>query len=275
MAATDRPSARLLGVELRDYRIACGLTGAPVARTLRCSPSKISRIENARVPPGEQDLERLLRLYRVPETEYDRLRSLQRKARTEAFDQDIAGEVLAWAPDAVPLPLRTEAYARAVLRSVRRVRQVGPSEIKAQIVAARAWQDRLCGRHAEDEQPPPQLTLTCVLDEAVLARRRGPTSVMAAQLDLLGQLARLDCVELRVLPLDADGPAFGPFMLIGYGGHDEITDRVLIDGPAGTDQIIDDKTVTAYRFAHEDLVAAAADVEESAAMLKRAAATWA
>jgi transcriptional regulator with XRE-family HTH domain len=270
-ARADRPAARLLAAELRGYRVARDLTGERAALTLRCSPSKISRFENARFIPDENELDRLLKLYRVPADEHAHLRGLRHEALIEAPDHEIAAEVLIWATGTIPPPLRTEAYARAVLAAGRRVLRLTPLQVKAEIVTIRAWQARLRGEPAEPGGPrPAPLRLTCILDEAVLTRRRGTDEVMAGQLDHLASLSA--AADIRVLPFDADGPPFGPWTLLGFG--DALTDIVQVDGPGEPLRILDGDAVTGYRFAFEELEMAAADTEASAAIIKLAAGRW-
>jgi hypothetical protein len=270
--APHGPSARLLARELREWRTRRRLIARRAAATLRVSTSRIHSIERStnRSLIGEAELEALLKLYQVPGGDQDRLRELRAAAVAEyrefMQDYDLAVEVLAWAPGSVPLQLRTDLYTRAVLASVRRVRQIPPSQVKAEIRAAQEWQARLRG---EEDMPP--LTLTCVLDESVLQRRRGPTSAMAGQ---IAHLASLPGTDVRVLPLDADGPSFDPFTLLGFG--DEMADVVLLDSPAGSTRIADDDEVTyKYRDAFGELLRSAADKAESAAIIKAAADRWA
>lgn len=278
MPEDPSPSARLLARELREHRERRGITGDTAAARLKWSPSKISRFDRARVLPPADDLERLIKLYRVPADDAARLRDLRAAA---AAGRDLTGpgrdpgitELLIWAPDVIPAALRTEAYARAVMASVRRVRRYTPSEIKAEIVTDRLIQARLRGDPPDDDHPPlPRLGLAVVLDEAVLTRRRGGPGVMTAQLGQLAALAELDCADVRVLPLDADGPAFGAFTYWGF--QVDAADAVLLTSPSGTEQVTADRQVTDYRFAFEELTGAAADPEESAAMIKRAADRW-
>lgn len=276
MAMQDSPSARLLGMELRDLRLHRGKTGDQAAATLRCSPSRISRLESGDRPPDHDQLRLLMNLYRVPPGDQDRLRRLRDDGARERLagdrlDQDIVTELLAWAPSTVPVPLTTELYARAVTASARRVRRYTPSQIKRLARAGTGWQDRLRGDTGGDDRPG--LGLTCVLDEAVLRRRRGATSAMAGQLDRLSQLAALPGVTILILPFDVDGPAFGPFTIYSYGNED-LTDTLLLDGPAGAERIIDERVVTDYRYAFEELAAAAADPDTSAALIKQAADSW-
>jgi len=275
---TDNPSARLLGRELREWRELRRITTHTAGRHLECTDSRISRIEHGATVPGLEGLNGLLSLYRVPPGEQDRLRQMRRDALVEAEeaqqDHDLAAELLAWSPVAVPLPLSAELYARQVMRSVQPVRQYAPVQVKQHIAAARAWQSRLRGEPAfGSEQPPPPLALSCVLDESVLTRRYGPTSVMADQMDLLAGLAQV--ADMRILPLDGGGPAFGgAFTVLGYGPDRDLAGAVLIDAPSGPQRLYDDPSITAYRLAFDELARAALDNGESAAMLKAAAARW-
>jgi transcriptional regulator with XRE-family HTH domain len=278
--AAENSSARLLGAELRGWRDRRGLTGDAVAGRLRWSPSKVSRGETATTRLiRAADLDKLIVLYRIPPEDADRLRGL-REAAADGLDMTGPGqdpriaELLIWAPDVFPSAFRTELYARALIRAMRRIRRYTPSEIKAEITADRDLQARLRGDRAADNDgdPLPRLPVTCVLDEAVLTRRRGATSVMEGQLGRLEEMARLGGVEIHVLPLEADGPTSAPFALHGY--DDESADTVLLTSPSGTEYVTDEKAVTSYRFLHEDLVGAAADVEETLAIIKQARGRW-
>lgn len=275
-ATSVSPSTRMLGIELKDWRQRRRRSGDQAAVTCRVSPSLISRMERGHRPPSDDLLRLLLNLYQVPEPERGRLRSLRAAAAAEHLageraDQDLVTEMLAWAPITVPAPLTTELYARAVTQSLRRVRRYTPTEIKQLARAGVEWQSRLTGPEDGDD---PQLEVRCILDEAVLRRRCGPTSAMAGQLDLLTRLAALPSVDLRVRTFDLDGPATGPFSLYGYG-NDDLTDVVMVEGPAGTERIMDERTVTDYRLAFEEMLAAVPDRETSAVMIKQAAESWA
>lgn len=272
------PTQLLLGRELRAARSEAKMSADAAARRCKWSPSKISRYENGRVLPVPADLGLLIRLYKPDPEVADRLRELRdaaaegREMPGYSHDPDIRG-LLIWAPDMIPPALRTEDYARAVMRSVRRVQPRTSAVIKQEISDDRYLQARIRQVPLRPGLPvPPAVTLACVLDEAVLTRRRGRPEVMAAQLAQLEDLARVPGVELQVLPLAADGPAFGPFTYLEH--RDDTADAVLLAGPAGTEQESDDQVALSYRFAFEDVQAAAADIEESLALIKQAAGQW-
>lgn len=282
--AAHNPSLRTLGIELREWQARRRLPGTRIAITLRCSESTVARILNGGYLPNEDHLRLMLNLFRIPDSEQQRLWGLYHAAtgerRDHLRDEHLAAEILAWAPVSVPPALRNELYARAVLRSMR-VRQYAAYEIKQIIVTDREWQARLRGTPAieGDTDPaslPAPLVMACVLDESVLLRRRGPTSAMTGQLERLAELAALECVTLQVLKLDADGPAVDTgFTILGYGDDLDLADTVLVDGPAETGQVHDGKQAAQFRYAFADLQAAAADPEESAAIIKLAMDRWA
>jgi hypothetical protein len=277
--AAQNPSLRTLSIELREWQERRRIPGTRIAATVRCSESTIARILGGTYLPNEDHLRLVINMLQIPAAERQRLWGLYHAAATarreRQGDQHLATEILAWAPVAVPVALRTELYARAVLRSMR-VRQYPPSEIKQIIATGRDWQSRLTGIPVYDGDPPPDpLEIACILDEAVLHRRRGPTSAMAGQLDLLAELARLDAVTVQVLPLESDGPAVDTaYTVLGYGDGFDLADTVLVDGPAGTELVQDDKQTARYRYAFADLQGAAADPEQSAELIKRAADRW-
>ncbi len=96
----------------------------------------------------------------------------------------------AYAPVAVPELLRTEEYARAVLRATR------PLLTDAEVEDAVQAQTSTWGRLEEGPVP----LVTCVLEEAVLLRPFGGREVLRGQLARLVELARRRHVELQVMP---------------------------------------------------------------------------
>ncbi len=75
-------SARRLAAELRRLRQDRQLTHAEVAARLRCSPSKLLRIESGKCRPRKADLNALLSMYKVTsKDELERLHALHRASR--------------------------------------------------------------------------------------------------------------------------------------------------------------------------------------------------
>jgi transcriptional regulator with XRE-family HTH domain len=221
---------RRLGAELRRLRNGAGLHLDQVAVQLRCSTSKISRLETGKGIPKPADVRELIKIYGVAaDTERDMLLSLVRESRTEGwwesytdgvaperFFLDSTGRYAALEADAVGLRafdlsvlhglLQTEDYARAVLAGQlpRRSRQ----EID-QLVELRM-------RRQEALRRPSPLRLDMVVDESVLARTVGGRAVMAGQMHRLLQVMELPAVTIRVFPFGAgvDRAHMGHFVIL-------------------------------------------------------------
>ena len=217
MASGPVGPRRRLGAELRRLRNGAGLHLDQVAAQLRCSTSKISRLETGKGIPKPADVRELIKIYGVAENaERDTLMQLVRESRTEGwwesytdgvaperFFLDAPGRYAALETDAVGLCtfdfgalhglLQIPDYTRAVLQA-----QLPHHSAQAveQLVELRARrQDRL---HTTDP-----LRLTAVIDESVLFRVVGGADVMVAQMRHLLDLAELAHVVVRVLPFTA------------------------------------------------------------------------
>lgn len=127
---------RRLAAELRQFREAAHLTCDEVAARMDCSASKISRIETGRVSVSARDVRDLLMIYGVPETQREGLIQLARESRQKGWWQGYGDSVephlatyLGMQSEAcgirqhavarIPIPLQTEAYARAVVTAGR------------------------------------------------------------------------------------------------------------------------------------------------------------
>jgi transcriptional regulator with XRE-family HTH domain len=136
LASKRLPSVRTrqLAAELRRLRETATLTGEQAASELGWSASKISRIETARIAVSDEDLRRLLDLYRVSDSNRDRIAELARNVGRrgwwdayadtlrDRYSQFIALEDAAqseqqFAIVAVPGLLQTERYAREITRA--------------------------------------------------------------------------------------------------------------------------------------------------------------
>ena len=210
-------SRRRLGAELRRLRTGAGLHLDQVAVELRCSTSKISRLETGKGLPKAADVRELIRIYGVAaDAERDMLLRLVRESRTEGWWEpytegvkperiflDAPGRYAALETDAVGLRafdvsvlhglLQTEDYARAVLSG--QLPHHGQHEINQLVELRLRRQDAL-------HRPDP-LRLDVVVDESVLARAVGGPTVMAAQMRRLLELMELPMVSMRLFPFAA------------------------------------------------------------------------
>ncbi|MEV7551549.1 helix-turn-helix transcriptional regulator [Amycolatopsis sp. NPDC089917] len=70
-----------LGAKLKEARLAKGWPQSQAAAAMRCTQSKINKIENDRVAIGTTDLERMLLLYELSGVEAEEIRLLAMQAR--------------------------------------------------------------------------------------------------------------------------------------------------------------------------------------------------
>lgn len=288
MVAPQSPigSRRRLGAELRRLRAKTGLTLDEVAEQMTCSPSKISRLETGKGIPKVPDVSELMRIYGVAsDTERDMLLRLVRDGRQqgwwvpltegvqpERFVLDSPARYASLENDATAIRsfdttavhglLQTPDYARAVVRAL--LPHHSAEEIDRLVALRTKRQDALF------RSDPPPLTVTVVLDEAVLARPVGGPGVMAAQLAHLRELALLPHVTVRVLPFAASmlRAHAGRFVLLsipeGLG-----SDVVYIEGGAGEAYLDHDSDVELYQEVFVDVLRHALPVPASAKMISR------
>jgi transcriptional regulator with XRE-family HTH domain len=128
--------------------------------------------------------------------------------------EQAAGQLWAFEPVVVHGLLQTRAYATAVER-------VGPSPMSDDHVAQKV--ETRIARQAVLTREPGPLQLRVVLDESVLYRVAGSSTVMADQLAHLAKVAELPNVEVRVLPLTAGvfSAAFGAFSVFASADSPE------------------------------------------------------
>ena len=197
---------RELGMRLRDFRTAKGLTVEDVARQLLCSPTKISRVETGARRATLRDVRDLCQLYGVDAETSPWLMELAREARqpgwwTKYDDLMIASYIgMEQSPTAIttsgmyffPALLQTEDYARAILKSI-------APKVEADILAQRV-QARIMRQELLYQSVPPEYYV--LLDEAVLHRQLGGPAVMKAQLEDVLSLMREQRVTVQITPYE-------------------------------------------------------------------------
>jgi transcriptional regulator with XRE-family HTH domain len=277
---------RRLGAELRRLRNGAGLHLDQVAGRLRCSTSKISRLETGKGIPKPADVRELIKIYGVAaETERDMLMRLVRESRTEGwwesytdgvaperFFLDAPGRYAALETDAVALRsfdfgplhglLQTADYTRAVLSA--QLPHHSAQAIEQLVELRLRRQDRL--RSADP------LRLTAVVDESVLFRVVGGPDVMTAQMRHLLDLMELPHVVIRVLPFTAGlrRAHMDHFMLLEIP-DDLGSDLVYIEGHAGETVLESESDVDLYRDVFDDALARSLDAGSSRDAFRRSA----
>ncbi|MDP4503775.1 helix-turn-helix domain-containing protein [Nonomuraea turcica] len=201
---------RILARELRYLRERASLTGDDIKDRLGWSPSKISRIENARISVSEEDIRLLLDLYDATPVQRKRLLALAGQTQTphswrawpaatreflSFLDVEaVAESIRQWEINVVPGIAQTEAYARHLITSWR---EVDPTLTPRQV------EERLSIRMNRQKRflPPESSQIWIILDESVLLRTVGSPAIMSEQMSRLVDFSDLPNVTLQVVPL--------------------------------------------------------------------------
>ncbi|MFC7528949.1 helix-turn-helix domain-containing protein [Actinoplanes sp. GCM10030250] len=213
---------RRLGVELRRYREAAGVTIDMVAERLGCSTSKISRIETGHTGATPGDVQDMLDIYRVDARVVDELVQIARDARQKGWWHPFstvlssayvgleaeARSVRAYEQQVIPGLLQSEDYAMALIRSAR---WDDTDQRNAQRIRVRMERQSLL---IQDDP----IDLWVVLDESVVSRPVGGDAVMRDQLRQLVDTARLPNVTLQILPfaVGAHAGMDGAFAILDF-----------------------------------------------------------
>jgi transcriptional regulator with XRE-family HTH domain len=266
---------RRLRAELRKARQATDppLTQEQVAHEMDWSLSKVIRIESASSGISANDLKALLQLYGVKDSgQVDSLLALARAARERSWwsayrdvaptsllqlieYESAASVVRQFETTFIPGILQTEDYARAVIQDYYDERP-GSDRLRT-LVDLRIRREDLFDA---DNRPSFQF----MLDEAVIRRLVGGSSVMRNQLRRLIEVANKPNVTLEVIPFSAGlHPGMnGPFEIIEFADPSD-SDIVFLESPRG-DIVSDDPEETLkYREAFEGLAKAALGPRDS------------
>ena len=278
---------RRLGAELRRLRERAELTGDDVAKRVRWSASKVSRIENAQTTPRVSDIKKLLALYGIEGRDADELLALAQEAADkgwwETYSPTLPPEYSAligmeaearsassWAAQTVPGLLQTADYAREVTNGyLERIAPVPPSETRRRVEV------RLARQQVLTRDNP--LELRAVLDQSVLYRRFGDQDVMKSQLKKLLELSERANISLRILPLDGPHPiGTGAFVLLQFGDVHHVThqDVVYIENLTGSRYVEEEDEVYRYRRSFDRLTELALDEAKSREVLTAARDKW-
>jgi transcriptional regulator with XRE-family HTH domain len=278
---------RRLAVELAGLRGAAGLTHEALAEKIGQSRMKISRLENARIPPDEGDVVQILDVLGVTGKQWSQLVDVARDAAGRgwwgSFGNDMgarqalyadletgAAQIREYQPS-VPGLLQTVEFAqqRHVAES-----QIGPVAFQNdRAVEARQMRQKMLLR---SEGP----TYEVVLDEVAVRRLHAPPEVVAAQVRHLITLAKGPRITVRVLPTDAVIAGYvvprSAFSLYTY--PDELDPYVVAVDTVTTDVVLlsltDAVEVQRYTSLYERLAKAALSTRDSLRFLAAVADQW-
>jgi transcriptional regulator with XRE-family HTH domain len=205
-----------LGVQLRRLRETAHLSGKDLALRLGWQPSKVSRLENARQTPTEDDVVVWAQAVKAGPETVDRLitQVIALVERQDSWRQRNRGGLATLQEDIRDLEarttlfralepaviiglLQTAEYARNIFTKIRRLYD-GPDEIDAAIRVRMQRQEILYDRGRR---------FRFLLTEAALRYRLAPLPVMCGQLDRLLAVSTLPNVEFGVIPFAAPLPA--------------------------------------------------------------------
>ncbi|WP_405798775.1 helix-turn-helix domain-containing protein [Streptomyces sp. NBC_01506] len=196
-----------LGAALRALRVTSGKEAKAVARSALMSPSKLSKIENAKLAASATDVERVLTAIGVSDEVKAEYTEAARASATEATawrllkrigvhkGQQAAKALEAqmsmlrlFQPALVPGLLQTPEYIRAVLQ-----RHNLSEDALTRTISGRLERQAVLYDNAK--------ALRFVITEPVLRWRIVPPQMMAAQLDRIVSISRLPHVDILVVPL--------------------------------------------------------------------------
>ncbi len=265
---------RELGIRLREFRTAMGLTVEDAAGQLLCSPAKISRAETGARRPTLRDVRDLCQIYGVDPETSDELMELAREARkpgwwTRYNDPRIAPlagleqaatAITCFGMYVVPALLQTQEYARELIKGI--APKIDPDTLSQRVEARMVRQERLY-----QPQPPRYRAL---LDEAVLHRQVGGTAVMKAQLGKILALVREERAAVRLIPYEVGAYAAveSNFDYLEFGGS-KLPGLVFVEGLVSDQYLERPDELDRYREALEYLRAAALNPRDSAKRIRQ------
>jgi transcriptional regulator with XRE-family HTH domain len=276
VAAAPTVRQRRLGVELRRLRERMGPTAEEIATRLDWSPSKLSRIENARIGVRVSDVRLLLEIYHVDEVHMGEILALAQAATqpgwwarysdvlpgkflTYVALEDEASAAFTYATYVMPGLLQSEIYARRNMETSRAITITTPAEIDRQVEARMRRQELL-----RKENP---LHLSAVIDESVMLRTVGDREVMHRQIAWLIEMAQLPNVEIFVLPLEVHREPIvtESFTLLEFSPSYDVDfhDVAYIDNLSIVAELQEDAITNMYRMSWSALHRASLSVDDS------------
>lgn len=255
----------LLGAELRVARKRAGLSQDELGEPLFVSGSFIGQLEAG---TRRMHVELARQIDAILDTGGFFARNCAAVAKSKYPDhfaaaaeaEALAKAIREYAPQLIPGLLQKEAYARAVFRAYQ---PTASEEAIDELVDARLARAALL-------TDPTTPMLWCVLDEAVLRRVVGSTTVMADALRHVTALVRSHRIIVQVLPFSAGAHAglLGSLKLMSF---EDAPPLAYIQGN-GTGQLFDDPaTVARHSLTYDLLTASALSPHDSLALIESVA----
>ena len=267
-----------LGEELDRLRKKADYTRQQIATRLRCSVSKIEKIEGGQVGIKVGDLEIMLAEYGLDRDDWPPLLELQRLGNTrgwwskfgrmpapftEFLGLEMAAETIrTFELAVVPGLFQTEAYARALATS----NSVGINEeaVEREVSLKLGRQKQLLDGHAH---APEMLT---VLDESVLRRRIGGPEVMRGQIQHLIDLNKQTAIQVVPFEHGSYPGTRGSFVIFEF--PEELHSPVVyVEGQGGNLYLEKSHDLRRCTLAYQHMLGAALSRQRSVSLLKETA----
>ncbi|GAA1723945.1 helix-turn-helix transcriptional regulator [Fodinicola feengrottensis] len=203
--------ARRLGIALREYRNAAGLTLEQVAEEVAVTKATVSRMETAKTISRPAIIRAMLQLYNVPRDEIERFAQLAKDVRSKdswwrAYDlpgrvadlvalESDAISISVYETNVVPGLAQTEAYCRAVVTATTPV-VMADAAVDEWVAFRMRRQLRIL-----DDEDAPQVSI--IIDDSVLDRFVGDSRIMAEQIEHLQMLGDRPNITVQVVPVAA------------------------------------------------------------------------
>ena len=271
-ASNVREARNALGKRLRELRQQAGLSGRQLAESLAWPPSKISKLENGRQTPGDDDIrawtratnstdetEALLASLHTLEVQYAEWRRIfrlgLRPRQNELAEWDRKTRLTrAFEATVIPGLLQTTEYARAQFaEGIRRLKL--PNDINE------AVQGRI---QRQEVLYLPDKRFHFVLTEAALRFRLCSPRVMLGQLDRLISFSQLPNVRLGIIGFETQYVT-SPWH--GFWLYD--SDRVLVETFSAALDLRQPQEIELYGTAFEQLAEIASYGRAARAIINR------
>ncbi len=271
-ASNVHEARNALGARLRELRQAAGLSGRELADSLSWPPSKVSKLENGRQTPSDEDIRSWTRAtgsrgetdsllaslhtLEVQHAEWQRiLRTGLKPRQQQLIEWDYkTRHFRVFEATVIPGLLQIAEYARARFsEGIRRLRL--PNDIN-EAVAARVRRQEILYR--------PDKRFHFVLTEAALRLRLCPPEVMLGQLDRLVSFSQLPNVRLGVIGFETRY-ATSPWH--GFWLYDN--ERVLVETFSAALDLRQPQEIELYGATFEQLAAVASYGRGARAIITR------
>ena len=277
-SSSAQAARQRLGAQLRELRLAAGLSGRAFAAAAGCQASKVSQIEKAIRPASMADVrlwchvcgaspqrsEELLKEQAAVARLWIAFRDLGRRTGLNATQKMLSGDMWervrlfrTYQTKVVPGLLQTAAYMTAIMTGVRQERGVEVDDI------AEAMAERI-GRQGYLLQRDRQFVF--VVEEPVLRFRPYGTRIQRDQLTHLLDVMRLPSVSLCIIPMDADRRGHRPRESFDITDSDLVTIELL----SGFLSLTHPDEIGAYVTAWEHLFSIAAQGKAARTLIKDA-----